>query len=72
MTSALKDLLFNIRQHPAFTELLEKIERPRLKPYRPSDQTALDVLGAKTSFVSGQIVQDNAWRSLLTGEEPKE
>jgi hypothetical protein len=72
MTPALKDLLFNIRQHPGYADLLSEIERPRLKPYRPSDQTALDVLGAKTSFVSGQIVQDNAWRSLLTGEEPKE
>lgn len=68
-TPALDSLLFDIRQHPAYQELLSKVERPKITRFRPSQKLTLEQVGANASYESGQIAQDNAWRSLLTGED---
>jgi hypothetical protein len=69
MSPELKSLLFDIRQHPAFLELLRTVERPRLARFRPSQKLTLEQVGANASYESGQIAQDNNWRTLLTGED---
>lgn len=68
-SSALADLLFHIRQHPAFNELLEQVPRPRVRPIEPSASLTLEQVGVQTSFDSGRRKQDNAWRTVLTGED---
>ncbi len=67
MTPALKSLLFEIRQHAAFQELLNVVEPPRLPQYRPLKNDTLETMGAKTVFASGQIDQHERWLTTLTG-----
>lgn len=61
MTDTLKALLFELRQHPAFRELLKAVEAPRM----PRWQKGMD----KDDFVfaSGREKQHEMWLSLLTG-----
>lgn len=68
----LKSLLFTIRQHEAFNELIAAAEKPRLPEYRPSKGDTLETMGAKTVFASGQVDQHNRWLFLLTGNPERE
>lgn len=68
-SSSLSDLLFHIRQHPAFPELLRAVEKPRLPRFKKSMKT-IEEMGAQTLFVSGQLAQDDTWRTILTGDSP--
>jgi hypothetical protein len=67
---ALKDLLFNIGQHPAFAELQKAVEPPALPLYRPLKHETLEQMGARTVFASGQVDQHERWLHLLTGQVP--
>ncbi len=66
MTEALKNLLFNLRQDPAFPEFLKFIEAPETKEFRP----ALDPQAQWADYIfrSGRRLQHNHWHQFLTGE----
>lgn len=70
MSPALKSLLFDIRQHAAFQELLAAVEYPRLPQFRPSRADTLETMGAKTVFASGALDQHERWLTVLTGQVP--
>jgi hypothetical protein len=63
----IEDLLFLIRQHPAFGLLLKKAEAPILKPYRPSDAAQVEKSRADWIYQSGQLDQHKRWLAVLTG-----
>lgn len=65
---ALQSLLFSIRQHAAFPELLKAVEAPQLKTFKPSSGDDLQQAGAKFAHYSGRKDQHDNWRSFLTGE----
>lgn len=65
MSKQLDELLFTIRQHPAFTELLTSVEQPLLKEFRPTADA--DAQHAEHIFRSGQRRQHEYWRQLLIG-----
>lgn len=69
MTPQLKDLLFLIRQHDAFQELLKAIPAPQPKDYRPSEDPQKQ--WAEFIFRSGQQRQAQAWQSFLTESAPE-
>jgi len=66
MSPQLKELLFLIRQHGAFQELLTIIESPEPKPYSPSKAGAVVEQQADWIFRSGRRAQHELWRSFLT------
>lgn len=66
-SNALKELLFFIRQHPAFPELLRAVPRPDLPRYRKSEKITIEQIGTEFLFASGQDDQHARWRHLLTG-----
>lgn len=68
---ALKDLLFSMRQHAGFVELLKAATPPQMPTYRPSKPDTLEQLGARTVFASGQADQHERWIVLLTGQVPE-
>lgn len=68
---ALKSLLFDIRQHPAFEEFQRAVEAPRLPQFRQLRGDTLETMGAKTVFASGQMDQHDRWIHLLTGQVPE-
>jgi hypothetical protein len=70
MNAGLKDLLFNLRQHPSFQDFLRAVERPRMPRFKKYEKRTLEDMGAQTVFVSGRLEQDDAWRTFLTGESP--
>ena len=65
----LEDLLFAIRQHPAFKLLLAKVEAPNIKPYRPTDAAQIEKTRADWIYQSGQLDQHKRWLVALTGNE---
>lgn len=66
MSKQLDELLFLIRQHPAFPELMTKIEPPGLKAYR--EGTEPQQAFADHLYRSGRRLQHELWRQFLTGE----
>lgn len=72
MSEQLDELLFLIRQHQAFKELLNKVEAPTPKEFRPADRTSgrpsADEQYAEFIYRSGRRVQHESWRQFLTGE----
>lgn len=67
MTPELKELLFLIRQHRAFPDLLREVAGPEPREYRPGagDRQYEDYI-----FRSGRRAQDDTWRSFLTDAAP--
>ena len=66
MSPQLKELLFLIRQHGAFAELLQAVETPEPKPYSPSKAGSVAEQNADWIFRSGRKAQHELWRSFLT------
>lgn len=66
MSKALDDLLFTIRQHPAFQELLIAVDPPEVKQFRPSE--APETQYADFIFRSGRRLQHESWRQFLIGD----
>ena len=66
MSQSLNELLFAMRQHSAFRELLEAVEAPPIKDFKPSGDPVAQY--AEHIFRSGAKRQDEAWRQLLIGE----
>lgn len=69
MSPGLRDLLFNMRQHPAFPELLKMVEVPPVKHFHPRKESAADQ-NAEWIFRSGQQRQHEQWLHALTDSNP--
>lgn len=62
----LEELLFTIRQHPAFGELRAAVACPAVTDFKESGDAAAQ--HAVYIFRSGRKLQHSAWLTLLTGE----
>lgn len=67
--SAKDDLLFLIRQHAGFKELIRAIEAPKVKPFIPKDAAQIEKSRADWIYQSGQLDQHKRWLVFLTGNE---
>ena len=67
MTDSLKALLFIMRQHAAFPELLKAVEPQATPRYRPSKGKDVPTMGAEMIYASGTLDQHERWIALLTG-----
>lgn len=68
MTPELKLFMAELRQHPLFPEMMQSMEQPRLKRFRPSKGDALEDVGAQHCYYSGQIDAHEKWVQFLTGD----
>lgn len=66
MSPDLKDLLFTIRQHSAFRELLACVEAPQPKAYSPSKAAMTQEQMSDWIYRSGRKAQHDLWMSFLT------
>lgn len=66
MSKQLDELLFLIRQHPAFPEFMTTIEPPGLKAFRQGEEPQQAF--ADHVFRSGRRLQHEYWRQFLIGE----
>lgn len=66
MSPQLKELLFLIRQHEAFEDLLAAIETPAPKTYSPAKAAGIAEQQAEWIFRSGRIAQHKLWQAFLT------
>lgn len=71
MSPDLKELLFLIRQHSAFGELLKAIPAPEPKHYRHG-KDGLNEQMADWIHRSGRRQQHSVWLSFLTEGEPSQ
>lgn len=67
---SLNELLFTIRQHPAFKELLAAVPMPEIRAFRESDEP--DKHMAQHIFRSGRRVQHDNWTQFLIGNPTSE
>lgn len=67
MTPVLKDLLFTIRQHDGYRELLAMVERPQITLFRVSDAEKSETARSRFIYQSGQVAQHDQWLAALTG-----
>ena len=68
----LEALLAELRQHPAFQELLKAVHRPQPPQFKVSQAQEADAFGALAIYASGKRAQHEMWLALLTGQPPKE
>jgi hypothetical protein len=66
VSKALDELLFTIRQHAAFQELLGAVGAPDIVHFKPSGNA--DAQFAEFIFRSGRRLQHESWRQFLIGE----
>lgn len=71
MSKQLEELLFTIRQHPAFQDLLKGVEAPEPAQFRPSKGAAQEQF-ADFVYRSGRGAQHALWRDFLTGPPARE
>lgn len=69
--AGLKDLLERMREHPAFPDLLDKINPPPLKLYQPGGDKDSATQSADWMFGSGRHRQHMLWREFLTKFNPQ-
>lgn len=72
MNPALKGLLEDIRQHPAFPDLLQAVMCPPLPRIKPNSMDSAEIMGAKFLFASGQADQHERWLIFLRGTTQQE
>ena len=69
-SSVLRELLLDLRQHPAFPELINQIQASPLPPYRPSrsgNSKPIDVVGADHAWNSGRVTENERILAILQG-----
>lgn len=66
MSKALDELLFTIRQHPAYQELLDAVETPPVQEFKESGDAQKQY--ADYIYRSGRRRQHIIWRHFLIGE----
>ena len=71
MNELLKKLLWDIRQNPAFPDLLKAVERPKLPRFKANSGETAEQFGARAIHVSGQQAQHDSWIALLTNGSPQ-
>jgi hypothetical protein len=72
MNPALKLLLEDIRQHPAFPELLKAVSCPPMPRFKPNSPESTEIMGSKFLFASGQADQHERWLTFLRGTTQQE
>ena len=70
MSADLLELLWLIRQHKAFNELLEQLSRVQLKPFRQTGGGEKQI--HDWIFMSGRAMENELWRSFLTEAQPSD
>lgn len=70
MTESLKALLFTIRQHPSYPELLEAAPKPRRQKFKPLNGEIIDQF-AKAIHAAGMQDMHDQWIAFLTGDSPQ-
>ena len=66
MSKALDELLFTIRQHPAYPELLAAVPVQPIHEFKPSGDAQAQY--AEHIYRSGARRQNEIWRQFLIGE----
>ena len=66
MSQQLQELLFSVRQHSAFRELLSAVALPQVRDFKPSDDGQKQF--TEHVFRSGRKAQHQCWLDFLTGE----
>lgn len=61
----LDELLFNMRQHPAFPDLLKFLPEPRNPQFRKG--MTVEEFGGLAIHSAGETKRHRAWIALLTG-----
>lgn len=67
---ALQSLLADLRQHPAFPELLKAVETPIVPRFRKSKAGSVEEARAEWIHQSGKREQHDLWLAILTGKVP--
>lgn len=72
MSASLRDLLFTMRQHPAFPELLQAFDGnvAEVKQFRPSKHETPHDQYAEWIYRSGQNAQQRSCRDFLVNFDP--
>lgn len=70
ISPVLKSLLVDIRQHPAFPELLTLVDKPIVPRFKASEAENVETARAKWIHRSGQRDQHDQWLYALTGDVP--
>lgn len=65
----LQSLLMDLRQHPAFPELVKAVEMPKLPRFKRSQAQAVEAERSNWIFQSGKREQHESWLALLTGQK---
>jgi hypothetical protein len=65
---AVAALLADLRQHPAFPDLLTAVEAPRLRRFKHSQAGEVEKARALWIYTSGRCDQHDDWLALLTGQ----
>lgn len=68
-SEAVRALLADLRQHPAFPLLLKAVEAPPLRRFRPSKAEQVESERAQWIYDSGRNAQHDQWLFFLTGKE---
>lgn len=68
-SQALVTLLAELRDHPAFPDLLAHIEAPHLPVYRPKRSGDVELAQATWIYQSGRVANHQAWFQFLTGKD---
>lgn len=64
MSESLKDLLWTIRQHPAYQEFLNEVEPPPSPEYKKWE--SIEEFGVKSIYRRGMRDQHNRFKVFLT------
>jgi hypothetical protein len=70
MSAVLDSLLVTIRQHEGYRELLNAVERPRIRPFVKSKAANVEQSRSEWVFESGQLMQHEQWLQMLSGTVP--
>lgn len=65
----LQSLLLEIRQHPAFPELLAAVQVPQLPRFKESEAEKSEKSKSTWVFRSGMLKQHEVWLHTLTGRD---
>ena len=66
MSKELDELMFTLRQHPAFREFMDAVDVPGVKHYQQGKDPQAQY--ADFIFRSGRRLQHDIWRQFLIGE----
>jgi hypothetical protein len=68
ISDALASLINDLRQHPAFPDLIAAIPAPTIPRFRVSQAAEVEKARAAWIFESGKQAQHDLWLTILTGK----